>query len=127
VEQLRKEERLTREVALMDQLMAEISKDEGGKAVYGYEEVKKALEYGAIESLMVCDEKLMAFEEGEGEGPRERGKGLTAKGEGREEIERLLERVERERGEIVVFSTEFEPGKRLKGLGGVAALLRFPI
>ena len=127
VEQLRKEERLTREVALMDQLMAEISKDEGGKAVYGYEEVKKALEYGAIESLMVCDEKLMVPEMVEEEGPGERGKGLKAKGEGREEIEMLLERVERERGKIVVFSTEFEPGKRLKGLGGVAALLRFPI
>jgi len=99
-------------------------------------EVKKALEYGAIETLMVCDEKLMAFEVGEeegegrrakGEGPEEKGKGLKAKGEGREEIEALLERVERERGKMVVFSTEFEPGKRLKGLGGIAALLRFPI
>ncbi len=76
---------------------------------------------------MVCDEKLMVPEMVEGEGPGERGKGLKAKGEGREEIERLLEMVERERGTIVVFSTEFEPGKRLKGLGGVAALLRFPI
>ena len=118
VERLRKEERLTREVTLMDRLMMEISKEEGEKAVYGTEEVKKALEYGAIETLMVCDDKLMVPEMEEGQG---------AKGEGREEIEKLLERVERERGKIVVFSTEFEPGKRLKGLGGISALLRFSI
>jgi protein pelota len=121
VERLRKEERLTREVKLMDRLMAEISKEEGEKAVYGTEEVRKALQYGAIETLMVCDEKLMVsgMEEEEGRGGE--------RGEERDEIERLLEEVERGRGEIVVFSTEFEPGKRLKGLGGIAALLRFPI
>jgi len=83
VEPLRKEERLTRKVTLMDRLMAEISKDEGVKAVYGYEEVKKALVYGAIESLMVCDEKLMAPEMEEGEGRREKGEGGREKGEGR--------------------------------------------
>jgi len=39
----------------------------------------------------------------------------------------LLRDVERKRGKIVVFSTEFEPGKRLNGLGGIAALLRFEV
>jgi protein pelota len=39
----------------------------------------------------------------------------------------MLEDVERGRGKIVVFSTEFEPGKRLNALGGIAALLRFKI
>jgi protein pelota len=28
---------------------------------------------------------------------------------------------------VVVFSTEFEPGKRLEKLGGIAALLRFKL
>ncbi|HID20003.1 MAG TPA: mRNA surveillance protein pelota [Methanophagales archaeon] len=128
VERLRKEERLTREVKLMDRLMAEISKEEGEKAVYGTEEVRKALQYGAIETLMVCDERLMVPEmEAEEEGRWGKGERRGERGEGREEIERLLEEVERGRGKIVVFSTEFEPGKRLKGLGGIAALLRFPI
>ena len=39
----------------------------------------------------------------------------------------MLEDVERGRGKIVVFSTEFKPGKRLNALGGIAALLRFKI
>ena len=39
----------------------------------------------------------------------------------------MLEDVERERGKIVVFSTEFEPRKRLNALGGIAALLRSKI
>jgi protein pelota len=31
------------------------------------------------------------------------------------------------RGKVVIFSSEFEPGERLRSLGGVAALLRFKI
>ncbi|MFZ2071537.1 MAG: mRNA surveillance protein pelota [Halobacteriota archaeon] len=112
VNRLRDEERLTWEVRLMDQLMEEISKD--GKAVYGKEEVIKALQFGAIATLLVCDDKLMVSSTEE-------------EGAGREEIEAILEDVERVRGKIVVFSTEFEPGKRLKGLGGLAAILRFKI
>jgi len=111
VERLRKEERLTKEVQLLDTLMEEISRDKGGKAVYGIEEVIKALQYGAIETLLISDEKLMASTE------EERNEG----------IEDLLRDVERGRGHIVVFSSEFEPGKRLNGLGGIAALLRFTI
>jgi protein pelota len=118
VERLKKEERLTKEVTLLDRLMEEISKDEGGKAVYGKAEVQKALMSGAVETLLVSDEKLMRtrmVEDGEA-GEREA-----------EEIDQMLEAAERQRGEVVIFSTEFEPGKRLNGLGGIAALLRFGI
>ncbi len=118
VERLKKEERLTKEVTLLDRLMEEISKEEGGKVVYGKAEVQKALRCGAVETLLVSDEKLMRtrmVEEGEA-GEQEA-----------EEIDQLLEAAERQRGEVVIFSTEFEPGKRLNGLGGIAALLRFGI
>ncbi len=108
VARLRAVERLAREVKLLELLMAEISRDEGGLAVYGEDEVRKAMQYGAIERLLVCDEMLMADES-------------------RERIEELLRGVERMGGNIVVFSTEFEPGKRLKALGGIAALLRFKL
>ncbi len=74
--------------------------------------MRNALQYGAIETLLISDEKLMASRVGEEE---------------EKEIESLLRDVERKRGKIVVFSTEFEPGKRLNGLGGIAALLRFKI
>lgn len=118
VERLKKEERLTKEVTLLDRLMEEISKEQGGKAVYGKEEVKKALEYGAVEILMVSDEKLMKTRLAE--------EGAEAEKEA-EEIDNLLEDTERKRGEVVIFSTEFEPGKRLNALGGLAAILRFGV
>ncbi|MDY6959574.1 MAG: mRNA surveillance protein Pelota, partial [Halobacteriota archaeon] len=35
--------------------------------------------------------------------------------------------VEASRGKIVIFSTEFEPGKRLLSLGGIAAILRYKV
>ena len=112
VTRLREAERLASEVRLFERLMAEISREEGGgKAVYGDEEVRKALQFGAIETLLVCDDELMA----EGEGSRGIG------------IEEILKGVERTGGKIVVFSTEFEPGRRLKALGGIAALLRFKL
>ncbi|MDI6810684.1 MAG: mRNA surveillance protein pelota [archaeon] len=116
VERLKKEERLTKEVTLLDRLMEEISKEEGGKAAYGKREVRKAIDYGAVETLLVSDEKLMTTHMG----------GVEEEAEA-EEIERMLEEAERQRGEIVVFSTEFEPGKRLNALGGIAAILRFGI
>ena len=112
VERLKREERLTREVGLLDRLMEEISKEKDGKAVYGKAQVRNALRYGAIETLLISDEKLMASRVGEKE---------------EKEIESMLEDVERGRGKIVVFSTEFEPGKRLNALGGIAAILRFRI
>jgi stalled ribosome rescue protein Dom34 len=34
---------------------------------------------------------------------------------------------ERTRAVVTVFSSEFDPGCQLQGLGGVAALLRFAI
>lgn len=116
VERLKKEERLTKEVTLLDRLMEEISKEQDSKAVYGTEEVRRALEYGAVETLLVSDEKLM----------KTRIEGAEAEKEA-EEIDRMLEEAERKRGKVVVFSTEFEPGKRLNALGGIAAILRFGI
>jgi protein pelota len=70
--------------------------------------VKKALDYGAIETLLVADEMLRL--------EREKGN-----------IDSLLMAVERAQGKVVVFSTEFEPGQKLHALGGIAALLRYKI
>jgi protein pelota len=106
IQRIAEESRITREAQLIEKLMEEISRD--GKAVYGYNETKKAVDYGAVEVLMIADETLRNF--------REKGMG---------DIEEMIKGVEHSRGKAVVFSTEFEPGQRLEKLGGVAGLLRF--
>jgi protein pelota len=42
-------------------------------------------------------------------------------------LEELMRVVEQHRGSIAVISTEHEAGAKLLALGGIAALLRFPI
>ncbi|HEY3422814.1 MAG TPA: mRNA surveillance protein pelota [Methanocellaceae archaeon] len=108
IERVAQEMRVTREARLIEQLLVEISRD--GKATYGYDETKKAINYGAVETLLIADETLRNFRE----------KGML-------DVERLMSAVERARGRVVIFSTEFEPGMRLEKLGGVAGLLRFSI
>jgi len=107
VDKIAKEMRITEEAKLIEVLLSEIAKD--GTATYGYDEVKKALELGAIETLMIVDETLRDFRYSD------------------TDIDRFLRDVERARGKIIVFSSEFEPGKRLKSLGGMAAILRFRV
>jgi len=105
VDRLIKDAHLVREARLIEALLKEIAAD--GKAAYGIAEVKKAADWGAIDTLFIADETLRA----------EREKGTT--------IDAILRRVSNAQGHVVVFSTEFEPGKRLQKLGGIAALLRF--
>ena len=107
VDRIMQESRIARESALMEDLIREISID--GKAAYGFADVKNALSYGAVETLLVADETLR-------EG-RENG----------EDIDKLLMEVEQAQGKVVVFSTDFEPGEKLHKLGGIAALLRFKV
>ncbi len=100
------EVRLAEEAEYMDLLLEHIAK--GEKAAYGIDEVKKAYEYGAIEVLLIADEFLR----------EQRDKW---------DIDSFMRDIENSKGKIVIMSTEFEPGKRLMALGGIAALLRFDI
>ena len=98
--------RLAEEAEYIEKLLGEIAKN--GNAAYGLNEVEKALNYGAIDVLLITDEFLM----------KEREKW---------DVDSLLEDVEKGNGKVVIMSSEFEPGKQLNSLGGIAALLRFPI
>lgn len=109
VEDVQAETRIAREAELIDRLMAEIA--EGAKATYGIDGVAKAADYGAIETLLVVDDRLR----------EERGD----EGEWEHNANELLETVDQKGGDIVVFSGEFDPGERLRNLGGIAAILRY--
>ena len=109
VEEVQAETRIAREAELIDELMRRIG--EGERAAYGIEEVARATEYGAVETLLIVDERLR----------QERG----GAGEWDVDVNDLVTTVERKGGEITVFSSEFEPAQQLRNLGGIAALLRY--
>jgi len=102
VEQVSREDRISFETSMMERLMTEIAKE--GLATYGKADVERAASLGAIEKLLVADELLRQREAG---------------------IEEVLERVRRTRGQVIVVSTDYDTGKQLLALGGMAALLRF--
>ncbi|MDP2766820.1 MAG: mRNA surveillance protein pelota [Candidatus Methanoperedens sp.] len=106
VDRIMEESRIGREAKLIEELMREISIN--GKAAYGMNDVRNAESVGAIETLLITDELLRTEREGK-------------------TIDNFLKDVEHSQGKIVVFSTEFEPGKKLESLGGIAALLRFRV
>ena len=109
VEEIQTETRIAREAELIDELTARIG--EGAEATYGVDEVATAADYGAVETLMILDERLRAERAGEGDWDAD--------------VDDLVESVERQGGEVTVFSHEFDPGQQLANLGGVAALLRY--
>jgi protein pelota len=101
--------RIAEETKVMEEALARLGK--GRRDItYGFVEVEKASAYGAIEKLLVADTTLR-------ETPDEKRKAL----------EKTMKEVEEKGGQIMVISTEHEAGTQLLSLGGVVALLRFPV
>lgn len=104
-----KTERFAKEINVVENLMAEISK--GDLAAYGVDVVRKAVEAGAVSLLLVSEDFIRKTRE---EGIYDR-------------IERMLRGVESMKGDVFIISSEHEGGKRLDGLGGIGAILRYSI
>jgi protein pelota len=104
-----KDDKTSKEVKLVEKLMEEISKD--NKAAYGLNDVSKAVEMGAIQELLITDSFIN----------EKREKGNFQK------IDRLMKKAENLKADIHIISKENEGGKKLEGLGGIAAILRFKI
>lgn len=102
LEKLSGDLQLAREVTCLDELMRRIGKNE--PVAYGALEVSEAISCGAVQTLLVIDSLLRDTETTE-----------------------IIRKAEEMRSEVVIFSSRFEPGERLAGLGGVAALLRYQI
>lgn len=103
-----------RETKLMDDFMDELRK-ETNKATYGAREVEAAVDQGAVGrggGVLIISNRLFRSQD-----VRERKRWVA-----------LVDRVRQvEGGEVRVLSSDHESGKRLDALGGVAALLTFPI
>ncbi len=95
--------RIAIESKFIERLLGEISKD--GLAAYGPKEVKKAIESGAVEILLVSDKKLR----------------------GDKDIESLIESAKSAGSEFHVLNSRFEPGEKLEGFSGIAAILRYKV
>jgi len=95
-----KDAEITKEKALVDQLMTNLGKDTG-LATYGEEEVEKAINAGAVEVLLLS-EKI----------PEEK-------------MEKFTELGESTGAEVKIISTETKEGQQLLNLSGFAAILRF--
>ncbi|QGN06691.1 mRNA surveillance protein pelota [Halorhabdus sp. CBA1104] len=109
VEDVQEQTRIAEEAGLIDELMERIA--EGVEVAYGPDEVAAAAEYGAIERLLVLDDRLRSARAGEGDWDVD--------------IDQIVERTEQQGGDVTVFSGEFDPGQQLANLGGIAALLRY--
>jgi protein pelota len=111
VDEVQTQTRIAEEAELVDELMERIAT--GAEVAYGPEAVAEAADYGAIEHLLVLDERLRT----------ERG----PDGEWAIDVDRVVETAEQKGGEVTVFSGEFDPGQQLRNLGGIAALLRYRV
>ena len=111
VEEIQTRTRIAEEADLIDELTERIAT--GEKAAYGPEAVAEAAEFGAVEDLLVLDERLRT----------ERG----PEGEWDVDVDAIVETTEQKGGAVTVFSGEFDPGQQLRNLGGIAALLRYRI
>jgi protein pelota len=109
VDEVQTQTRISKEADLIDDLMEGIAT--GEKVAYGIEAVAEAAEFGAVETLLVLDERLREERQGQGDWDVD--------------VNEVIQSVERQGGDVAVFSSEFDPGRQLKNLGGIAAILRY--
>jgi protein pelota len=102
IEQITKENRVVFETSLVEKLFEEIKKN--GLATYGKNEVKTAILNGAVDRLLITDI-------------------IVRKDLGEE----LLRLAKQNNSDFTIINTMHEAGKKIEGIGGIAALLRFKI
>ncbi|MFQ6009701.1 MAG: mRNA surveillance protein pelota [Candidatus Aenigmatarchaeota archaeon] len=100
LERITKQSRISEETAAVEKFLEELGKE--GKMAYGLEEVKKAAQAGAVQTLLISDKKVRENEE-------------------------LMEMVDKTRGKMMIISSEHPAGERLLAMGGIAALLRYKL
>ncbi|KAA0002306.1 MAG: hypothetical protein FE048_04100 [Thermoplasmata archaeon] len=100
VERVAGELRVSREIKLVEELLQKIAKND--LVAYGKNEVKKAIDMGAVKEILITHEMV------------------------REE-EQMLEKAEQMGAKVHVISMFHEGGKKLASLGGIAAFLRYAI
>ncbi len=109
VRQALKQERAANEMNKVEELFAEIGKN--NLFAYGLKETEKASSMGAIKELLITDSFIQ----------KSRTENFY------KDIENIMKTVDKTKGDIVIISSEHEGGSRLDGLGGIGAILRFKL
>jgi protein pelota len=92
--------RIAREAEQVERFLGEISRD--GPATYGLREVSQAVRLGAVEILLVSEDRLR-------------------------ELEGLMGEAEKRCGRVAIISGDHEAGERFLHMGGVGAILRYKV
>ncbi len=103
------QERISKEMTVVEELFLALAKK--GPVAYGMNETTQAAEAGAIEQLLVTDKLIQ----------HARAENTFA------QLDAVMKSVDRAKGKVWIISTEHEGGKKLQGLGGIGALLRYKL
>ncbi|KZX12056.1 mRNA surveillance protein pelota [Methanobrevibacter filiformis] len=103
VEKLSSENIIAIEISKVNEVLEEIAKS-SNKVVYGKKDTIYGVNIGAVDKLLVIDKIVRS-----------------------EGLENIMEQVENTSGEVTVISSEHDGGKQLESLGGIAAILRYPL
>ena len=103
------QQRVAKELKLVELLLEEISKN--SLAVYGLKETEKAVTAGAVEKLLVTDGLIQK----------------TRLSKTYEKIDPMMKNTESMKGTVNIIGSDHDGGKKLDGLGGIAAILRYKL
>ncbi len=109
ISQALKDIRASQEAVLIEQLLTAISKTK--PSAYGLISVEKAVQAGAVEQLLVSDKLIQTS--------REQGRFAR--------IEAIMKLTEQTKGTLHIIHSQHSSGKKLDGLGGIGALLRYAL
>ncbi len=104
-----KQDRTIQETNLVERLLLNISKNK--LSVYGLKEVEEASNMGAVELLLVTDSLIHKL--------RDKNKF--------QKLEKIMKTIESNKGEVHIISSAHNSGKKLEGISGIAAILRYEI
>lgn len=104
-----KQERVAQEMALVEEVLVALAKD--GAATYGFKHVQDAISSGAAKKVLVSYTIIKEYREKDMYGI----------------LDRSLKSAESTQAEVHIISPDHEGGKKLDGLGGIAAVLRYKI
>jgi protein pelota len=104
-----RQERAAKEMMFVEKMLEEISKK--GAVVYGLKATEEAASSGAVATLLVTDTLIQKL----------RQENTFAR------VDSIMRTVDKQKGAVVIISGEHVGGKKLDGLGGIAALLRYKL